>query len=46
MFDSMDLEESISDLFDTGIKDDTLALIYNANKNIKVKVKTPAVLSE
>ena len=31
MFDSMDLEESISDLYDSGIKDDTLALLYNAN---------------
>ena len=46
MFDSMDLEESISDLYDSGIKDDTLALLYNANKNNKVKVKTPSGLSE
>ena len=46
MFDSMDLEESVGDLFDSGVKDDTLALLYNANTNIKVKVKTPAGLSE
>ena len=45
MFDSMNLEESISDLYDSGIKDDTLALIYKANTNIKVKVKTPYGLS-
>ena len=32
MFDSMSLEESISDLYDSGIKDDTLSLLYNANK--------------
>ena len=41
MFDSMSLEESVSDLFDSGMNDDTLALIYDANKNINVKVKTP-----
>ena len=46
MFDSMDLEESVGDLFDSGVKDDTLALLYNANTNIKVRVKTPAGLSE
>ena len=46
MFDSMDLEESVGDMFDSGVKDDTLALLYNANTNIKVKVKTPAGLSE
>ena len=40
MFDEMNLKESISDLFDSGIKDDTLALLYDANRSIKVKVKT------
>ena len=45
MFDSMSLEEAVSDLFDSGITDNTLSLLYEANKNIKVKVKTPYGLS-
>ena len=32
---------AVSDLFDSGIKDDTLSLLYEANTNIIVKVKTP-----
>ena len=28
----MDLAEAVSDLFDKGMKDDTLALLYDANK--------------
>ena len=45
MFDSMNLQEAVSDLFDSGVKDNTLALLYEANKNINVKVKTPSGLS-
>ena len=41
MFDSMVLKETISDLYDSGIKDDTLTLLYEANQNVKVRVKTP-----
>ena len=41
MFDGMDLKEAISNLFDSGVKDDHLPLIYEANKNIKIQVKTP-----
>ena len=44
MFDSMELDEAVADIFDSGVKDDTLALLYNANKNIKVRVKTPSGL--
>ena len=40
-FDSLWLEECINDLFDAGIKNDKLALIYEANKVNKVAVKTP-----
>ena len=36
----MNLEESLSDLFDSGMKDNTLALLYDANRNVRVKVKT------
>ena len=32
MFDSVDLELALSDLYDVGVKDDTLALLYKANK--------------
>ena len=45
MFDSMDLEEAVSDLFNTGVTDDSLCLLYEANTNIKVQVKTPHGLS-
>ena len=45
MFDSMDLDEAVADIFDSGVKDESLALLYNANKNIKVRVKTPSGLS-
>ena len=45
MFDSMVLKESISDLFDSGIQDDTVTLLYEANGNAKVRVKTPSGLS-
>ena len=44
MFDSMDLDEAISDLYDSGVTDDTLVLLYDANRNIKVRVKTPSGL--
>ena len=41
----MKLEEAISDLFDSGMKDDTLSLLYDSNRNIKVKVKTSSGLT-
>ena len=42
MFDGMNLKESLNDLETKAeIKDDTIHLLYNANKNIQVKVKTP-----
>ena len=44
MYDSVDLDEAVSDLFDSGIQDYTLALLYDANQNINVRVKTPCEL--
>ena len=41
MFDGMNLQESISDLYDSGVDDDHLSLIYEANRDIVIKVKTP-----
>jgi hypothetical protein len=40
-FDGMWLEEVTNDLYEAGIKDRNLALIYEANKTQKVAVKTP-----
>ena len=45
-FDSLWLEECINDLYDAGITDDQLALIYEANKRNNVAVKTPYGLTE
>ena len=46
MFGRMNLGEALSDLFDSGIEDDTLHLLYSANKNVEVKVKTSFGLTE
>ena len=40
-FDSLWLVECMNDLFEAGVDDDTLALIYEANRNVNVAVKTP-----
>ena len=40
-FDTLWLEEVMNDLFEAGIDDNNLALVYEANKNINVAVKTP-----
>ena len=46
MFDAINLEEAINDVFDTGMRDDNLCLIYNANKEIQMAVNTPNGLTE
>ena len=40
-FDSLWLEESVNDLWEAGVNDDKLALIAEANKSVKVAIKTP-----
>ena len=40
-FDSMWLDECANDLFQAGVQDDNLALIYQANSINQVSVKTP-----
>ena len=40
-FDSMWLEDTINDLYEAGLTDDNLALIYKSNENNRVAVKTP-----
>ena len=46
MFDAIGLEEAISDAFDVGMKDDTLTLVYKANKEIQMAVNTPDKLTD
>ena len=40
-FDSLCLQECINDMYDSGVKDDQLSLLYNVNTQVKVAVKTP-----
>ena len=40
-FDTLWLEECMNNLFEAGIDDDNLAMIYEANRNINVAVSTP-----
>ena len=46
MFDSIDLQQAISDVYEAGLKDDNLSLVYKANKEIFMAVNTPSGLSE
>ena len=46
IFDSMSLKEACSDLYDIGLKSDKLKLLYNANKQVKIRVKTPSGLTK
>ena len=46
MFDSIELKQAISDMFDAGVTDDNLALIYKANEEVNMAVNTPGGLSE
>ena len=41
MFDSINLKEAISDIYEYGVNDDNLQLIYKANEKIHMAVKTP-----
>ena len=45
-FDSMWLSESINDLYESGIKNDNLAIIHEANKHNLVAVKTPVGMTK
>lgn len=46
MFDAINLEQALSDIFDAGLDDDNLALIYRGNKEISMAVNTPSGLTE
>ena len=46
MFDSIELEQGISDIYDTGVRDDVLSLLYQAKEEICMAVKTPSSLTD
>ena len=46
MFDSINLQEAISDVYDCGFNDDMLPLVYEANAEIHMAVNTPHGLTE
>ena len=46
MFDSINLEQAISDIFDTGVDDDNLVLLYKANCEVDMAVRTSDGLSD
>ena len=46
IFDSIDLEQAIIDVYDSGLMDDNLSLVYKANEEIHMAVNTPSGLSE
>ena len=45
-FDSMWLQETINDLYEAGVQDDQLAILYEANKEVNIAVKTPNGLTD
>ena len=45
-FDALWLSECINDLYDAGVENDNLALLYNSNKNAKVAIKTAQSVSK
>ena len=45
-FDTLSLEECINDLYDTSVKNRNLTLMYKANENNLVAIKTPFVMTE
>ena len=40
-FDSLWLRECMNDVFEAGLNDDKFAILYNANSNVQIAVKTP-----
>ena len=41
MFDGMDSVEGCCDVFEYGVNEDHLSLLYEANKSVVINVKTP-----
>ena len=45
-FDGLWLESCLNDIFESGIKDDTLALLYNVNESVNIAIRTPVGKTE
>ena len=45
-FDSMWLKETMNDMYTAGVQDDHLALLYEANREVNVAIKTPNGLTD
>ena len=46
MFDSINLQSAICDIYDTGVDDDQLVLLYKSNQEINMAVKTANGMSD
>ena len=46
MFDCISLKEALSDLYNCGVQDDTLNMLYKVEKSVAVRVKTPFGLTD
>ena len=46
MFDAIGLKEALSDMYDAGVKDDNLTILYEANKEIRMAIKTQNGLTD
>ena len=45
-FDALWLEDAINDMYEGGLLDDMLSLLYQSGKNVNIAVKTPYGLSD
>ena len=45
-FDALWLEECLNDLFEGGLQDNMLSLLYESGKNVNIAIKTPTGMSE
>ena len=45
-FDALWLEDSIVSLWELGVRDDTLAILYSMNKKAKIRVKCPSGITD
>ena len=46
MFDCINLKEALSDLYNCGVQDDTLNMLYKVDKSVAVRVKTQFGLTD
>ena len=46
MFDSMNLQKAICDIYDAGLSDENLILVQKANQEVQMAVNTPSGLTD